>query len=101
MARTKKTNVKDIFFTRTVDFSVMRFPVLNVKTMQGEMKEVKLPGRYTEQEAMLALVEKGYIPAGLPSIETSSKVLRWALSDIMDKAQEVKDVTDFVEGEEE
>lgn len=101
MARTKKTNVKDIFFTRTVDFSVMRFPVLNVSTMQGEMKEVKLPGKYDKKEAMLALVEKGYIPAGMPKIETSSKVLRWALSDIMDMAEEVKDVTDYVEGEEE
>lgn len=101
MARAKKSNVKDIFLTRTVDFSVMRFPVLNVRTMQGEMKEVKLPGKYNEKEAMLALVEKGYIPAGLPSVETSSKLLRWALSDIMDKAQEVKDVPEYVEGEEE
>lgn len=101
MARTKKTNVKDIFFTRTVDFSVLRFPVLDMRTMQGTMKEVKLPGKYNRQEAMLALVEKGYIPAGLPSVETSSKLMRWALSDIMDKAQEVKEVPEYVEGEEE
>lgn len=101
MARTKKTNVKEVFISRTVDRSKVSFPTLDIKTMQGRMEAVTLPGKYNPQEAMLALVELGYIPAGLPTIEEDSVVLRWKLSDIIDMGQVMNECPDFVEGEEE
>ena len=101
MARTKKTNVKEVYISRTVDRSKITFPTLDVKTMQGRMESVTLPGKYEGQDAMLALVELGYIPAGLPTIEADNVVLRWKLSDIINLGQVMSDCPEFVEGEEE
>ena len=101
MARTKKTNVKEVYISRTVDRSKITFPTLDVKTMQGRMESVTLPGKYDGQDAMLALVELGHIPAGLPTIEADNVVLRWKLSDIINLGQVMSDCPEFVEGEEE
>ena len=101
MARTKRTNVKEVYISRTVDRSKVSFPMLDMKTMQGQMHTVTLPGKYDSQEAMLALVEMGYIPAGLPSIEADNVVLRWKLSDIIDRGQVMDNCPEYVEGEEE
>lgn len=101
MARTKKTNVKEVYISRTVDRSKVTFPTLDIKTMQGKMQSVTLPGKYDAQEAMLALVELGYMPAGLPTIEADNVVLRWKLSDIIDRGQVMSDCPEYVEGEEE
>lgn len=101
MARTKKTNVKEVYISRTMDMSKVTFPTLDVKTMQGRMEAVTLPGKYNPQEAMLALVELGYIPAGLPAIEDDNVVLRWKLSDIINDGQVMNECPDYVEGEEE
>ena len=101
VTRKKKSNVKEVYITRTVDRSKMSFPMLDMKTMQGQMHTVTLPGKYDSQEAMLALVEMGYIPAGLPSIEADNVVLRWKLSDIIDRGQVMDNCPEYVEGEEE
>lgn len=101
MARTKKTNVKEVYISRTVDRSKVTFPTLDLETMQGKMQAITLPGKYDAQEAMLALVELGYIPAGLPSIEEDNVVLRWKLSDIINMGQVMNDCPEYAEGEEE
>ena len=99
--RRKRSNVKEVFISRTVERSKLSFPTLDVKTMQGRMESVTLPGRYDAQEAMLALVELGYIPAGLPTIEADNVVLRWKLSDIINLGQVMSDCPEYVEGQEE
>lgn len=101
MARSKRTNVKEVYISRTVDRSKVTFPTLDIATMQGKMETVTLPGKYDPQEAMLALVELKYIPAGLPTIEADNVVLRWKLSDIIDKGQVMAECPEYVEGEEE
>ena len=101
MARTKKTNVKEVYISRTVDRSKITFPTLDMNTMQGKMQVITLPGKYDAQEAMMALVEMGHIPAGMPTIEADNVVLRWKLSDIIDKGQVMDNCPEYVEGKEE
>ena len=88
--RTKKTNLKKGYVTRTVPFTKVNYLAVNLETREVIETVVSLIGEYTADESILALRELGYNPVVVNSIEVIETKYKISYDLLVEYGDEVK-----------
>ena len=88
--RTKKTNLKKGYITRTVPFTKVNYLAVNLETREVIENTLSLIGGYTADESILALRELGYNPVVINSIEVMETKYKISYDQMVEHGEEIK-----------